>query len=134
MKVLTALGLVITLVLSSTVAIALADSSTPAGSGTSADPYIITTAAQLADIPTFGMSAFYKLENDIDLSSYGNWTPIGSSGTPFKGVFDGNKHEITGLTIDLQQVRPLFIIWDCSVMRKTLPCTMLVLPAPCMKI
>lgn len=105
MKVLIALGLAATLALSSTIGAALADSSTPSGSGTSADPYIITTASQLANIPTLGMSASYKLGNDIDLSSYGTWTPIGvysydsDYNKPFTGSFDGSGHTISGLTV-----------------------------------
>ena len=43
--------------------------------------------------------------NDIDLSGYGNWDPIGhidsDSGdiTPFSGIFDGNGHVIKNMTI-----------------------------------
>jgi RHS repeat-associated core domain len=68
------------------------------GSGTSTDPYIITTAAQLAAIST-GLTKCYKLGNDIDLSGYANWTPIGSSTTPFTGTFDGDGHTVSHLTI-----------------------------------
>lgn len=49
------------------------------------------------------------LMNDIDLSGYPNWTPIGTTTDPyaepvhirkpFAGVFDGQGHTITGLTI-----------------------------------
>lgn len=44
------------------------------------------------------------LENDIDLSmvcaaGIGNWTPIGTSSNKFKGIFDGQKHEISNLYI-----------------------------------
>jgi hypothetical protein len=41
-----------------------------AGSGTSTDPYIITTAYQLAEIST-GLAKYYKLGNDIDWEQYG---------------------------------------------------------------
>ena len=51
------------------------------GSGTAADPYVITTAQQLADFAwlvnnnnSSFMSACYKLNNEIDLSE-GTWTP-----------------------------------------------------------
>jgi predicted secreted Zn-dependent protease len=40
------------------------------------------------------------LENDLDLSSVTNWTPIGTPSTPFKGQFDGNGKTISHLTID----------------------------------
>ena len=41
-----------------------------------------------------------KLLNDIDLSSFGKWAPIGTESKPFKGSFDGNKKTISNLTID----------------------------------
>ena len=85
------------------------------GSGTLADPYVITTAAELNAIRN-DLSANYKLGNDIDLSDseYDNaWNPIGtyipdtddpSGEVPdliyaFTGVFDGDGHTITGLNI-----------------------------------
>lgn len=54
-------------------------------------------------------SAYYQLVSDIDLSAYApgttlggltGWTPIGKSGHPFKGTFDGNGFIIRGLKID----------------------------------
>ena len=81
-----------------------------AGNGTEADPYVITTAQQLADLAWFinnNKSAYYskhyKLGNDIDLSG-GTWTVIGfydgsnaSQKRGFKGIFDGNGKTISGL-------------------------------------
>lgn len=68
----------------------------------------ITSAAELAWVAYRCMQgttfAEYTilLENDIDLSGH-LWMPIGveiSSGSyPFQGVFDGEGHQITGLTI-----------------------------------
>ncbi|WP_183192415.1 Ig-like domain-containing protein [Brevibacillus fluminis] len=72
------------------------------GDGTPANPYIITTAEELADIRT-NMSASYKLGNNIDLSDFSEgegWEPIGSDGTPFTGTLDGNGHAIMELTIN----------------------------------
>ncbi len=47
------------------------------------------------------LSGNYILMNDIDLSSYSSWTPIGSSDSSyFSGIFDGGGHTITGLKID----------------------------------
>ena len=41
-----------------------------------------------------------KLEDDLDLSSVENWTPIGStSATRFRGEFDGAGHTISNLTV-----------------------------------
>jgi len=40
------------------------------------------------------------LTADIDLSTLeGNWIPIGTEAGPFKGIFDGQGHSITGLSI-----------------------------------
>lgn len=39
----------------------------------------------------------YVLSADLDLSSYANWTSIGTSTNPFTGTLDGNGHTITGL-------------------------------------
>ena len=40
------------------------------------------------------------LTTDLDLSSIDNWTPIGTSGLPFDGVFDGGGHVIKNLKVD----------------------------------
>ena len=56
------------------------------GKGTKKSPYIVTNVEQLkgmAEKP----SAYYKLGNTIDLSSEGNFTPIGFLAKPFKGTF-----------------------------------------------
>jgi len=86
------------------------------GSGKENDPYIITTAVELAQLATYvnegttpyaNANVHYKLNNNIDLSDYQTdkgWTPIGRYPYPndysFKGVFDGNGKKITKLTIN----------------------------------
>lgn len=45
------------------------------------------------------LSAHYVLLNDIDLSGYTSWDPIGNDGNSFSGILDGNGHKITGLKI-----------------------------------
>lgn len=75
-----------------------------AGNGTETEPYIITTAAQLDEVRNF-RNACFELGNDIDLSSYLNknetgWKPIKN----FYGTFDGKKHTIKGLWINLSSV------------------------------
>ena len=87
------------------------------GSGTSTDPYQISTAAELADLATFVNAAtspyadsgvYYKLMDNIDLSDYGatfndkkGWIPIGEKwSSPFKGNFDGDDKKISNLFID----------------------------------
>ncbi|MCL2512168.1 MAG: T9SS type A sorting domain-containing protein [Bacteroidales bacterium] len=84
------------------------------GNGSADNPYIITTAQQLAQLATFVndgnsdyRSAYYKLGNDIDLSAYQSgtgWTPIGHD-LSFYGKFDGNNKKITGLYINNPTLR-----------------------------
>lgn len=46
-------------------------------------------------------NATVKQTSDITLSTYSNWTPIGtSSAFPFSGTFDGQNNKITGLAIE----------------------------------
>ena len=91
--------------------------SQPSGSGNSEDdPYQIKTRADLewmaAQIET-GTNTFegkfFKLMNEIDLSSSPWTTPIGSNESTnkyFAGVFDGNGYRITGLTIPATGANP----------------------------
>lgn len=68
------------------------------GKGTAEDPFQITTAEQMNNVRQ-NMAASYALMNDIDLSGYSNWEPIGTSEAPFVGTFAGNNHTINGLII-----------------------------------
>ena len=45
------------------------------------------------------LSGKYILMNDIDLSSYYKWDPIGTGATPFTGELDGNGYSISNMTI-----------------------------------
>lgn len=58
----------------------------------------ISTVEQLKAIAS-GLNGHYKLVADIDLENV-EWTVIGSTQTPFTGVFDGNGYKIKNLTID----------------------------------
>ena len=60
----------------------------------------ISTAEELQAIHNGDLSRNYVLDNDIDLSSIANWTPIGTENAPFTGTFDGNGHSIKGLYIN----------------------------------
>ncbi len=73
-------------------------------------PFQIAGAAQLAELAQYVnagdatfVSAHYVLTDDVNLSAYGNWTPIGTEDQPFMGVFDGQNHVVTGLKIDRSQ-------------------------------
>ena len=76
------------------------------GSGTQAAPYLICTANTLdtlAQCVNGGMDfndIYFKVVNDLDLSSFSNWRVIGETmATPFKGHFDGNNKTISNLKI-----------------------------------
>ncbi len=66
------------------------------GSGTLDDPYLITTAEELAAVAWTDPFACYRLATDLDLAS-STWSeaPI----PVFAGVFDGNAHVIRNLRI-----------------------------------
>ncbi len=76
----------------------------PEGSGTKADPIVISTADELADLAVLvnGGESFagkyIVLKNDITASK--NFTPIGSKENPFSGSFDGNGKTISGININ----------------------------------
>ena len=53
--------------------------------------------AYLAAI-TDDLDGNYELTADLDLSSWGNWQPLGSEALPFSGTFVGNGHSISGLS------------------------------------
>jgi hypothetical protein len=75
------------------------------GEGTETAPYIITDVMQLQEM-NLDLEAHYVLNNDIDASSTISWNedlgfgPIGDFSIPFTGSFNGNSHNITGLTIN----------------------------------
>ncbi|NLV21731.1 MAG: hypothetical protein GXY49_07070, partial [Syntrophomonadaceae bacterium] len=73
------------------------------GTGSADDPYIIKTAGEL-DCVRNHLESCFKLGADIDLGLgyYGRgsgWLPVGSTDTPFNGVFDGGGYIIRNLFI-----------------------------------
>ena len=81
------------------------------GDGTAGNPYQIRTATQLAALATCVnggndcASKYYIQTADIDLAGYANWTPIGTSSTPFSGNYNGNGFQIRNLNISGLVVR-----------------------------
>lgn len=65
----------------------------------------IRTAQQLASVGSGGLTGAcsvgetYEQKNDIDLSGFGNWYPIGSQAIPFQGEYRGTGKTITNLVI-----------------------------------
>jgi len=78
------------------------------GSGTPADPYVITSVTELQAMND-DLSAHYVLGNDIDASETSSWNngrgfaPIGGRGEAFEGHLNGQNHTIHNLTVN----RPL---------------------------
>ena len=72
---------------------------TGTGSGTEADPYIITNAEQLQQMND-DRTAHYALGNNIDASATAGWDgdkgfgPIGTVSDPFTGSLDGRGYVI----------------------------------------
>lgn len=93
---------------------------TLSGSGTAADPYVITNAKELDELRNYldRENEHFRIEADIDLASseWGEpapsetsegWIPVGSPARPFKGIVTsaidsgtGQPYGITGLYID----------------------------------
>jgi len=49
---------------------------------------------------TMGVKSSYILVNDIDLSNFTNWVPLGDAANRFSGNLDGNNYSISNLRID----------------------------------
>ena len=82
------------------------------GSGTSTNPYLISSATDLQELSTMSNSsswstyqkAYYKVTADIDMSSVDNFEPICHTATTasgFLGTFDGDGHVISNLKMTI---------------------------------
>ena len=76
------------------------------GSGTESDPYLIFNPIQLYSVRNFTGhdGVVFKLMSDIDLTQFlqdnnptQGWEPIGVQDSPFKGIFHGENHTISGM-------------------------------------
>lgn len=79
------------------------------GNGTEDDPYLIFNETQLSQMANFlnQDGVVFKLMKDLDLTDWiaennpkQGWNPIGVESSPFKGIFYGNNHKITGFTVN----------------------------------
>ncbi len=52
----------------------------------------------IADLQGLAMNKSYRLMQDLDLEGI-EWTPLGSFEEPYLGIFDGNNHTLSNLTI-----------------------------------
>ncbi|WNJ16565.1 VPS10 domain-containing protein [Pontibacter sp. G13] len=74
------------------------------GAGTDTDPYLIITTNDLVTLSTTQsdwQGKHFRLMQDLDMSGIA-YTPIGKDGALFTGVFDGNGHTISNLTVTQQ--------------------------------
>jgi hypothetical protein len=70
------------------------------GDGTEANPYQVSTLAELARVgECSGDNIHFKQTADFNLTGT-TVVPIGTSDRYFKGVYDGNNHKIEGITVD----------------------------------
>ncbi|WP_026675776.1 GLUG motif-containing protein [Fictibacillus gelatini] len=61
---------------------------------------LISTPQDLHNVRN-NLTGAFELANDIDMSNFGNFTPIGTTSAPFKGTFDGKGHKIKNLSINV---------------------------------
>lgn len=76
------------------------------GSGTAADPWLLSTAADLkalSETPShWGSGRCFEMTADIDAS--GVKSPIGNASNPFKGSFNGNGKQVRNLAVTVSTV------------------------------
>lgn len=83
------------------------------GSGTSAEPYLISTAADLQAIETDGcFAAYFKQTADISLSGI-TWTSIGTS-ADFTGSYNGQNFTVSDLTVSYSDSGPVGLFGTIS--------------------
>ncbi|MFC0235659.1 GLUG motif-containing protein [Fictibacillus phosphorivorans] len=77
------------------------------GAGTQSNPFIIQTPNDLNSMRNnVARNVYWELGNDIDMSSWGNWTPIAyydnvTWKNAFEGNFDGKGFKVKNLTISI---------------------------------
>ena len=76
------------------------------GSGTVEDPYLVTSAEDLKRLSDAVLNygdfkdKYFLQTQDIDISGYDHWQPIGTLGIPFEGIYNGNEKTVSGLHIE----------------------------------
>ena len=96
------------------------------GTGTMADPFIIDTAGQLANVNNYlsQPEVYFKLGSDIT-SLPSPWTPIGSDYlNTFAGDFNGAGHTITGVIYSSQSYVGVFGVAAGSIENLTVNVTL----------
>jgi len=84
----------------------------PGGNGTQQDPYVIVTVEEL-QVMQDDLDGWYELGCDIDALETINWNggsgfvPVGDSTASFTGHFDGQRHTISNLYINMPASEPI---------------------------
>ncbi len=80
-----------------------AEVSFASGLGTEAAPFGISTVEEFSNLRdnlgSQGNGDYFMLEADLDLSTYGDWTPIGTQQLAFYGYLDGKGHVVRNLRV-----------------------------------
>lgn len=83
------------------------------GNGTYTNPYQVATPDQLNQVRNY-LGSYFIQTADIDLSGFANWIPIGNIDSNFTGIYDGNGHKISQLTINVASSDPAGLFGVCS--------------------
>ena len=78
------------------------------GDGTENDPYQVSTPEQLNAVRN-DLSAYYIQINDIDMTDWGNWEPIGTYSNAFKGMYDGNGYAVKNLSVNITSSDKVYV-------------------------
>lgn len=78
------------------------------GDGTFSNPYQVSTPQQLNAVRN-DLSAYYIQINDIDMTDWGNWEPIGTYSNAFKGMYDGNGYKIKKLYVNISSDNEVYV-------------------------
>ncbi len=76
----------------------------PNGEGSEESPYIIETPGELLELKEQVNSGnsyngvYFRLSNDLDMNGV-SWTPMGDGTNVFAGVFDGDNHTISNISV-----------------------------------
>ncbi len=75
------------------------------GKGMQTDPYLIENEdhlrclAKKVNLGADTRALYFSQTSDIDVSSGGNWVPIGNKDTPFCGIYDGNNFTVSEMQV-----------------------------------
>jgi hypothetical protein len=75
------------------------------GAGTSANPYLVNSQANLLELVDCDGAGSHFLQT-ADISVVGDWTPLASTTSPFVGVYDGGDKSISGVRITTFDTNP----------------------------